>query len=297
MKQSDLKKAYDEIRVTKDMDREVLDFIKNGKTKKRKGEIIMKKGLAVAAALAIIVGSYQVPIVKVSANSLMQKIVYHFSGENADLNLEMNEKKEVKSAPVKEGKYNSISEIEEILKLDLLSSSKACTEGGYHISYEPIKNKDGEVIAVYISDHIYEIGDLHDVDIHTSSETDTNNRISYCKGEKYASPIEMQIAIKLKRNDGKEGNIGFSGGESSEFSKEKGYENSETYEMKNIGEKAFITTYGPEESVGLGPVAWNCEDADLSTLTMAIFTHNGIEYSFCGSVSVDTMKAFLDTLQ
>ena len=54
MKQSELKKAYDSLKVTPEMDVEVLKFVRAGKSRFIGGKA-MRRGLAIAASLALVV--------------------------------------------------------------------------------------------------------------------------------------------------------------------------------------------------------------------------------------------------
>ena len=164
------------------------------------------------------------------------------------------------------------------------------------MSYDPLTNEDGDVYAIWLSDDIYALGDLENVEIETYNDGDINNEVRYDCGDVYQSPIGIQIAIVVKSEDAKDGSVGFSNGEDLSASKEDGYVETEVYEIK-AGAKAFITTYKEDEGDGIGPEAWQCRDGQVNEVTTAVFTYHGMEYTYYGAVSIDAMKTFLDTLE
>jgi len=279
------------------MDEEVLFYVHKGNSKTKRVRV-MKKGLTVAAALVLVIGIYNVPPVNAVANTIISKIVYQYSGEDKELDLEMDEQTGLKCISKEWKKYNTLSNIEDELGIDVLTSSKECTMGNNHIFYDPIINDAGDFTAVLISDPIYEIGDLCNVEIETYPNANDANKISYDIGEKYKSPIGMQIAVVVNMDGYKNGWLGSVYGRDYNYSQQEGYQNVEIYEMKGIGEKAFITLYNRgDEGEGIGPQAWGCRDANISDMTMAVFTHKGIEYRYYGAVNINVMKEFLDTLE
>ena len=295
MKQSELKKAYDSLKVTPEMDVEVLKFVRAGKSRFRGGKA-MRRGLAIAASLALVVGIFQIPQVGVAASTIIDKIMYQFSAGNESVDLAMEENNALRNVSKDRAKYDTLGDAQKDLGIDLLTSPAQCTVGGNHVSYDPLTNEDGDVYAVWLSDDIYALGDLENVEIETYNESDINNEVRYDCGDVYQSPIGMQIAIVVKSEDAKDGSVGFSNGEAWSASKEDGYVETEVYEIK-AGAKAFITTYKADEGDGIGPEAWQCRDGQINEVTTAVFTYHGMEYTYYGAVSIDAMKTFLDTLE
>lgn len=251
----------------------------------------------VAASMALTVGVFQIPQVNATANMFLQKIMYQFTTkDNKKVDLCMTENTDLKNAPTKDLKYDTLQDAGKALHVDFLTSSASCTTGKKHISYTPILNDKGDIDSIEISDDLYAIGDLKHPNVMTFKDTSTLNMIEYNNGDTYKSPIGMQIAIAVSSDAIKNPRTGVTHGASWNASMDKNCKNSTVYKMK-AGPKAFIETTKGKAEDGLGPEVWQNRDGRITELTSAVFTYHGVEYSYFGAVSVHTMEEFLDTLR
>ncbi len=294
MRRDELKNAYDHLRMTKEMDQEVLKMITEGK--KNKGKHFSRKWVVVAASAAIVVGMFQIPPVKAAAINLIEKIAYQVSwekGSGADLTIE--EKAVNGDLPTESAKYDTLSEAEKVIGIDFLHSDAEYTDGGSLIRYTTETNANGDIYGIWLKDDFYALGDITDVSVRTTEEPDTGNLIEYKQGEVYKTPIGMQLAILTDNTKAQEGGLlGFTGMKAVDISKVEGFINAEDYHIDGIDEDAVVATM---EGEGMGPATWESDGHVPGTVTMGVFTHDGVEYLFMAETTHEGMIEFLETLQ
>lgn len=294
MRRNELKNAYDHLRMTKEMDQEVLKMITEGK--KNKGKRFPGKWVAVAASAAIVLGMFQIPPVKAAAVNLIEKFAYHVSwGDSPGADLSVEEKAVKGDLPKKPVKYDTLSEAEKVIGINLLQSDEEYTDGGSLIRYSAEMNENGDVYGIWLKDDFYSLGDITDVSVQTTEEPDAGNTIEYQQGEVYKTPISMQLAILTDNAKAQEGGLlGFSGMKAVDISKAEGFINAEDYHIAAIDEDAVVATM---EEEGIGPATWESDGHLPKTATIGVFTHDGVEYLFMAETTHEGMKKFLETLQ
>ena len=74
-------------------------------------------------------------------------------------------------------------------------------------------------------------------------------------------------------------------------------EDAEVYHISAIGADALVYTVINKSGIGLGPAVWEDPNPGIDQCVNAVFSYKGIEYTYFGDVSKDTMKGFLETLR
>ncbi len=294
MGRNELKNAYDHLRMTKEMDQEVLKMITEGK--KNKVKRFPGRWVAVAASAAIVLGMFQIPSVKVAAINLIEKIAYRVSwGEGSEADLSIEEKAVNGDLPTESVKYDTLSEAEKVIGIDFLRSDKEYTDGGNLIEYTTEMNENGDIYGIWLQDDFYSLGDITDVSVQTTEKPDVGNMIEYKQGEVYKTPIGMQLAILTDNAKAQEGGLlGFSGMKAVDISKAEGFIDAEDYHIASIDEDAVVATM---EGEGIGPATWESDGHLPMTATIGVFTHDGVEYLFMAETTHEGMIKFLETLQ
>lgn len=294
MRRNELKNAYDHLRMTKEMDQEVLKMITEGK--KNKAKRFPVKWAAAAASAAVVLGMFQIPSVKAAAIDLIERIAYQVSwGEDSGADLSMEEKAVNQDLPTEAVKYDTLSEAEKVIGINVLQSDQEYTDGGSLIKYTAEMNENGDVYGIWLQDDFYSLGDITNVSVRTTKEPDAGNMIEYEQGEVYKTPISMQLAILTDNAKAQEGGLlGFTGMKAVDISKTEGFINAEDYHIAGIGEDAVVATM---EGEGIGPAAWESDDHLPMKVTIGVFTHDGVEYLYMAETTHEGMKKFLETLK
>ena len=76
-----------------------------------------------------------------------------------------------------------------------------------------------------------------------------------------------------------------------------GNESTEIYHISGIDADAMIVSTRNVSMAGMGPALWEAPNPGIDHITTAYLSYEGIEYTYFGDVSEDTMKAFLETLR
>lgn len=294
MKVNDLKKMYEKIETTEEMDARIMDNL--GK-KRRKSKISYLKIASVAAVFAIMVGVYQVPSVNAAVNRFIEGFTNRITVENQVV--EMNGEYIVlnEDAFRTDKKFNTLADVEKELGISILKSEDAYEKDKNLISYNPHISDDGNLYGVMLMDEFYSIGDLKNVSTRTYPEYQNVNGISFESGKKYNGPIAMQINIRARTqntDNSETGDLIYSEDGEIKYHGEdvdvSDHENAEIYKIKKLDVKAVITVNKTD-----GPAEWEDNNKE-GKITDAVFVFDGIEYAYYGMVSPDTMKAFLETL-
>lgn len=197
-------------------------------------------------------------------------------------------------AKKKECKMDSVSQISKQIGIHLLQSTEAY-ETRKCISYYPYVSESGALNGIMLIDHCYAMGDLKNAKLKTYSSVSESSSITYEKGEKYSSPISMQITIRSNQSDGVDYNnheLEYAG-TNWNLTEGDGISDINLREITGLGVNAVLFTV--ESS---GPIVWYAEGIEENeTFTTAMFIYKGIEYIYNGAVSQDTMVEFLNTLE
>ena len=140
----------------------------------------------------------------------------------------------------------------------------------------------------------YMLGDLQDVKTTTFEEWEYCNSISYCSGEKYQSPIMMEILIRSDENDGvdyEDHELEYAG-ISEEWTEGAAIHDIMKYKIENLDTEALIATVDTD-----GPSRWEAVDGKkITSCTNVLFVYKGVEYRYMGAVSQEVMEGFLEGL-
>lgn len=195
--------------------------------------------------------------------------------------------------------FGSLSEAEEAFGLAFLKSDDPSAESiPSGLFYQPVMIFDEKTkkhfAGMSFVNYAYASGDLQDIVLSPGPSPTVMDSISFAPGKEYASPIALQIRIITDR-DLYESTFP----EKSDLSapQDRILENqAEIYELSSLDTKAMIVSTYAEEKYGIGPEVWARKGEPLTHITSAVLTCQGIEYSYFGDVSTDTMKKFLNTL-
>lgn len=205
------------------------------------------------------------------------------------------------SSPESAGPYvfGSLSEAEEAFGLSFLKSDDPSAESiPSGLFYQPVMIFDEKMekhfAGMSFVNYAYAAGDIQNITLSQGPSPEVMDSISFTPGKEYASPIALQIRI-ITDKDLYE----------STFPKETDLsgpkygilENqAETYHLSSLGTEAMIISTYAEAAYGIGPEIWSRKGEPFTHITSAVLTCQGIEYTYLGDVSTDTMKAFLNTL-
>lgn len=313
MRLEEYTQIYDKVSLSKEADERILQDLmeekhSSGRAWSRMGAHAVRVAAA-AAVLALTVGVMQLPAVA----STRQNLVGHFTNligyetEQKDgkttgtvsskpVYSDSGEYQHVREdAPKKECKMGSVEEVSKALGITLLQSPDA-KEQKNSIRYTPYVSESGALNGVILQSTYYTLGDIREPEITVTSELEKDNTISFKEGKTYHSPIMMEITVRTDDAEGvvKDNHELDYAGRSNILGKDDmgAILSKETYEIKNLGVKALLTTDDTP-----GSYTWDKQDGDeIHSCSDAYFIYQGVEYRFVGAVSIDTMKGFLEGL-
>jgi hypothetical protein len=192
-------------------------------------------------------------------------------------------------ASMTEAKFSSIDEIEKVIGVDILESPDAYTGTKGMYQYYP-GVKDGKLFSATIMNGAYAIGDLKnfraEVDMDDlSSDPET----SFERGNKYHSALCFEITIRGERDDGTDSTEY----ESDNWDLPEGVEIIKYKPAQIDAEVALYTLMMGEYMNGMD--GWE-GFVGVEPMAIAQFAYNNTSYIYMARVSIDDMKAFLDTL-
>ena len=296
MNQNDLKEAYTSIAMTEQQNREVLSYVRSGPAVK--STLYRKLGLAFAVMML-----FMIPGIRVRASQLLEKLQYTlFSDSGEQLPVTM-ENQEVIYHPSLPAKFDSLTDAETAFGIDLLDSSdRTCVRTGKLVHYYPMivydKQQHDHICGMSFQDFAYVTGDLKGFKVLPPGSDTTETEFRYKKGKSYGSPIALQIRMVTDADTaeaaglviGTEINV-------QEPHHYSGNESTEIYHISGIDADAMIVSTRNVSMAGMGPALWEAPNPGIDHITTAYLSYEGIEYTYFGDVSEDTMKAFLETLR
>lgn len=298
MKINTYKSMYEKMKTSEEMDRRIQKNVMNYASQKRKTNFIH---LAYRMATVIVVTMVMLQVQPIRA--AVDKVITHFTTqfeilwqdeESTVIEMEGDYLEISSKAKKKECKMNSVSQISKQIGIPLLKSAEAY-ETRNCITYYPYISERGALNGIMLIDYCYAMGDLKNVKLKTYSSVSANSSISYEKGEKYSSPISMQITIRSNQSDGVDYNnheLEYAG-TNWNLTEGDGISDINLREITELGVNAVLFTV--ESS---GPIVWYSEGIEKNdSFTTAMFIYEGIEYIYNGAVSQDTMVEFLNTLE
>ncbi len=300
MKKDEIIKAYDSLRLPTEEDRRILQNVLEGKKRKT----VMPHLAPLAAAAAALAVLFMIPGVRVYASELIGRLHYMiFSDSGESLQVEMEEK-EVKHYISLPDSFNTIQEAEEAFGTDLLDTQDpTCFRSGKLIRYDPILVYDStnhdHVAGMMFQDLAYVTGDLKDFRLagKTPDSPSVMQEFRYEAGEIYSSPIGMQIRVITDAARAEEAGLGIIDVNVQDPMHMTENEQTEIYHIEGIDTDAIITVTVNVSAVGMGPALWEAPNPQIDRIVEAVFSCDGIEYTYFGDVPVAEMKAFLETLR
>lgn len=291
------KSLYSKIQTSEETDQRILlNLKKNLRYEKKQShqKLVLKFAVMIVFCLVII---HAKPIYA-AVEKVLQHFVNIFELHSDDLDgtivdMEGDYLKLNSDAKKEWCKMDSVEQISKMLGVDILESTEEY-DASNSISYYPYVSKKGSLNGVMLINHSYVMGDLQNVELKTYSDTTTKSMLICNSGEKYKSPIGMEITI---RSDKKEG-VDYDNHELAYEGlylklEEKGdVSNIELKEIANLEIYAVLYTLND-----VGPFDTVMENSgDIESITVAMFMYEGIEYVYMGAVSYETMLEFLYTL-
>ena len=294
MKQNEYKDMVDKMVIPENMDKNLKSILitDNKEKKKMKNNKTIRKISAAVACAALIFGLSQTEFAHKSAAKIVDYFRYGFTftkddGEKENVKIKMDYLSLDKNAPLEDEHMDSINQAGDAIGIKLLNIRNENKLSGY-VTYSPMVSKDKKLYGVTIANQLYNYGDLKNIGI--SEET---GGISFDKGEKYKTPIGVQITVRTDENmteKYKNDELGYVS-ENQNVDLDNKASDAEVYELSKLGVKAVLFTVKTD-----GPILWGIDDGELNC-THAVFVYKGVEYVYYGGITHDTMKTFLDTLE
>lgn len=323
MRLEEYRQVYDKVSLSKEADERILHTLMEGvqdSGKKQHGKGV--GAVRIAAAVVVLVlaaGIMQFPAVASTTHGLVSRFTniiidesvidqsvidekgwvegidygkptaiydYSDSAEYLDINSD---------APKEECKMESLAEVSKVLGVELLQSKEAHEEKDC-IEYTPYVSDSGALNGVVLMDDFYVLGDIRDVECNIFPKVEECNSIFYRPGQKYQSPIKMEITIRTSDSEGvdhENHELDYDGrtevrGEGNRCEIE------EIYEIQNLG--GVNAALSVDETDGVS--TWGkLEGEDIRSCVSAFFLYQGVEYRYVGAVSVETMQEFLEGLE
>lgn len=295
MKKENIRHMYDGMRLPDQEKEEMyLKIINKGRKRSRS---ITVPALLCGAALVLFLLS--LPSFRAFAEEKIRMFTYFLLYRDSVFEAELEEKNISSPEAVGPSVYQSLSEAEEVFGLSFLKSGDPSAESiPSGLFYQPImifdEKKEKHFAGMSFANYAYAAGDLQDVSVHADPANAFMDSISFSPGKEYASPIALQIRI-ITDKDLYEST--FPKGTDLSGPKYGILENqAETYHLSALGTEAMIISTYAEAAYGIGPEVWSRKGEPFTHITTAVLTCQGIEYTYLGDVSTDTMKAFLNTL-
>lgn len=291
------KSLYSKIQTSEETDQRILLNLKKNlgyEKKQRHEKLVLKFAVMIIFCLVII----QAKPIYAAVEKVVQHFVNSFELHGDDLegtvvDMEGDYLKLNPDAKKEWCKMDSIDQISKMLGVDILESTEE-HKASNGISYYPYVSKTGVLNGVMLINHSYVMGDLKSVELKTYPDATTKSMLTCDSGEKYKSPIGLEITI---RSDQKEG-VDYDNQELAyeglylKLEERGDVSNIELKEIANLEIYAVLYTLND-----VGPFDTVMENtADIESITVAMFMYEGIEYVYMGAVSYETMLAFLYTL-
>lgn len=295
MKKENIRHMYDgmhmPVREKEEMYKEIIILGR----KKRKSPAAA--ALLCSAAVLMILMSF--PSFRVFAEENIRNFSYFLFYGDSVFEARLEEKDISSPEAVSPAVYTSLSEAEEAFGLTFLKSDDPSAESiPSGLFYQPIMIFDEKIekhfAGMSFADYAYAAGDIMDLSVPADPSPAVMDSISFSPGKEYASPIALQIRIITDR-DLYEST--FPEGEDLSAPQYGILENqAETYLLPALDTEAMIVSTYAEAAYGIGSEVWSRKGEPFTHITSAVLTCQGIEYTYLGDVSTDTMKEFLNTL-
>lgn len=296
-----IKDAFEGIDTSNDVMIQKVNDVLSGKGKIKK--VSRYRAAAVACVVMILIGvvaAVDPGGMTTYAQEAINKWVKTIQGDNGKVKETGNyiTLKNTKASRT-DAKYTTLSEIEEVLGVNLIQSEKAYEKSKNMISYTPYVD-DGQINGAMITDDQYSLGDIKlKRVIGNTRDVSSCPSMKFDLGKKYKSTLMVQITIRADKAPSDP----YSNKELSYLGEEWELPEGtalEKYALPNIDTTAVIYEIGMDggllDSDGSGP-AGSDNYNEMMPATVAMMEYEGIEYMYTARVSFDTMKDFLDTLK
>lgn len=291
------KSLYSKIQTSEETDQRILLNLKKNlreERKQRHQKLVLKFAVTILFCFVIM----QVKPIYAAVEKVVQHFVNTFELHGGDLegtvvDMEGDYLKLNPDAKKEWCKMDSVEQIGKMLGIDILESTEEY-DALNDISYYPYVSKKGVLNGVMLINHSYVMGDLQNVELKTYSDITAKSMLICDPGEKYKSPIGMEITIRSDQEEG----VDY---ENQELAYEGLYMKlEEKGDVSNIQLKEieYLEIYAVLYTLNaVGPFDTLMENsADIASVTVAMFMYEGIEYVYMGAVSYETMLEFLYTL-
>lgn len=299
MNKHEINAMYSNLKMNAEKKEEIYRRIVSGTSKQKTP--VLRTAVCAAACLSLLVIS--IPPLRINAIEMIRSLTYTIISHNGDSVEEQLEEQNVKYHVSLPAVFSSVKDAENAFGIDLLESDDPAAEpAGSKLYYYPYivpdEHQKDQIAGMSFINYVYACGDLKKLSIPEAISATQMDAVTYTSGERYHSPISMQIRILidagLYRKQGRIENI-----EIREETEDGLIRNdtAEAYTVPSIQTDAMIISSGSDEQYGIGPEIWQPDDHTIVHITSAILTYQGIEYTFSGDVDTDTMKEFLNSLR
>ncbi len=297
MNEKELRSMYDRITVS-DTDRiRIKNRVLNAESKAPRR--VFRLVFATAVFMTVLL---MIPDVRISAAEFLKSVTYRIFSGSASADLELKEQP-VFTDNSRPALFNEIPEAEETFGIDLLDTSdETCLRTGLHLRYHPVivydRDQKDRVCGMSFQNYVYVTGDLEECRVQDSSSLSIEPDVLFRPGEKYNSPLGIQIRIitdiELAQQAGLPVDPEINADDPLGLAEN---ESAVSYHIDSIDANALILSTNADESYGIGPAVWEGNGNPVLThMTTAVFSWNGAEYTCFGDVSIETMQDFLETL-
>lgn len=269
--------------------------------KKKAAKKQLKPAIA-AICIALLAGIWQFPAVKAVSMKALRYFTTTISFSDGDTNKSLEWKDAYVSIPEKAPKENCVlktmQEARELTGMNFLKS-KYEYQGERPVVYDVYVSDGGTLNGFMVIDDFYATGDLTDISVDWWIEDDgtlATGQSSYHAGKEYKSPVMMQILVRSDQSEGVDDqNHGLEyAGTNLDYTDPAWSSDVEIISLDNLGVQAVIETVPMTD----GPASWTGTQIPESAQAYnAFFTYKGMEYTFMGFVSRETMKELLETLE
>ncbi|MGN0483341.1 MAG: hypothetical protein ACI4HI_07300 [Lachnospiraceae bacterium] len=298
MQLKEYKNVVDQMRLPEDMDARLKHALFEDQKAKKciKRKQWMKRVCAASVAVLFMVAASQTSFLSDVKGAITHFFKYGFTftqqdGEQTVVDMKMGYLTLKAYAPKEDLYMDSLEEVSDAIGIKLLHSTEEYVDEE-SVEYRPVLSEQNALEGILISHNYYAVGDMKNISVQKRESENSINTIDYEAGEKYQTPIGVQIAVRTDDNltsQYQDHELGFVS-ENVNVNLDDKSADAELYEIPDLGVKAVLFTVETD-----GPMTWGIEDGTID-VTNAVLVYQGVEYVYCGGVSHDTMKEFLDTL-
>lgn len=290
MIEKDIRDAYDSVKTSSEMDKRIMAAVLEREpldSSKLKRRAFWKRITAIAAAAVITVcGVSQIPMVQSFAESAAETFTAIFRLDGEDIRVKNEYVIKEKNISQESRKFDSLRQAERELDIKLLKYNDSFEEKNCWW-YSTQVTEENEVFCVHLVNEYYILGDLKNVKTASLPDSDTWNRIKFSAGKEFRSPVNCSIMVRAEIDHPVETTV--AGHEVNDFYQLEN-QSAMKYHIKNLDTDAVLYTVKTD----CYTTGWTVNQPE--EVVVMLFIYKGVEYTFDGQVSEDTMKDIAENL-